>query len=164
MTTKNSNHCHQCNAELKKGTKKAHTKLRCLTCNYPISNTTKSCKKHPDAGFTETILAETRINYKCKNCGLAPINNTDKQIAKVVDRLQHNILFDRKFMQVLSNSSNGHGSHKMISSLVRHMDNKKVISEFKELWLPKAQLSMILDQTGSDKWVEKSRLDRKSVV
>ncbi len=158
MTKPNSNHCINCGSELKKSVKSAHTKYRCMICNYFVSKDTKSCKQHPIAGYYEIQVPETVMNFKCKNCGLAPIKNPGEHISKAVDSLQHSVMFDRKLMQVLSNQSN-HRTQKVANLLINHIDNKKVMSDFKELWLPGEQLSMILDQTECDKWVEKSRLE-----
>lgn len=162
MTKKNANHCANCGSELKKSVKRAYSNYRCSICNYNVPSDTKSCKNHPNAGYLETKYPEQVMNFKCKNCGLAPIKKpkTAKQSLKAVDSLQRSIMFDRKFMQTLSNSS--HGSQKVISSLINHIDNRKVMTEFKELWLPEDELSMILEQTECDKWVEKTRL--KNVI
>jgi len=162
MTNKSNNHCRKCNSVLKKSDKGAYTNYQCSVCNRFVSTKTRVCKNHPTAEISAIQISATDINYKCENCGLAPKKKQKSPMVKVVDRLQRSIVFDRKFMKILSSSPNGQNSKNVMNALVNHINKynpKKVIDSLTEAWIPHELLTEILEDTECDKWVEKSKLE-----
>jgi len=154
---KKQNHCSNCGFEIKVVTRKASVVFNCLECGYRIPTDTGICKRDGDAGYKESILPATKMFYKCKNCGYKDRSENSKpKIKSPEDALFRKSRFNRKFINAYAQN---HDDGALITEFIKSQKFESDLIALKEYLLPNDILSNIVDETGSDKWSEKSQLE-----
>ena len=154
------NKCEFCKNELKKIVVSSHVKFRCGICLVQVKTSEKSCPEHSGNNIIPFELPEKSYYRKCTNC----VNITRPKVQEVPlekkqSKLERVIQFDRRLMSKLNKKENQPmETINIVLDHIRKYNAKGVMTELNRYWLPESEMDEILEITGSDKWVEKTKL------